>query len=143
MIITLQRAYELRALIEKASTSLSDVDALKGIELFPLWKVNTAYSIDERIRYNTRLYKVRQAHTSQSNWTPDITPALYAEVEEPGQGDTPDNPISYNGNMELFKDKYYSQDGVVYICTRDTGAPVYNPLSALVGLYVEVYTGGN
>ena len=39
--------------------------------------------------------------------------------------------VSYNG-------KYYTQDGVLYKCTRDTGNPVYHALSALVGTYVEV-----
>ena len=40
--------------------------------------------------------------------------------------------------MELENGKYYSQDGVTYLCTRDTGIPVYNPLKDLVGIYVEV-----
>lgn len=40
--------------------------------------------------------------------------------------------------MELEEEKYYSQDGVTYLCTRDTGIPVYNPLADLVGIYVEV-----
>ena len=41
------------------------------------------------------------------------------------------------GNMALVSGKYYSQDGVVYLCTRDTVNPVYNPLRELVGLYVK------
>lgn len=48
-----------------------------------------------------------------------------------------DDPIPYCGNMALESGKYYSQDGKVYKCTRDTGNPVYNALSELVGLYVE------
>ena len=40
--------------------------------------------------------------------------------------------------MELFAGKYYSQNGVVYKCTRNSGQPVYHELSALVGLYVEI-----
>ena len=39
--------------------------------------------------------------------------------------------------MELEEGKYYSQDGVTYLCTRDTGIPVYNALKDLVGIYVE------
>ena len=31
----------------------------------------------------------------------------------------------------------YIQDGVVYLCSRDTVNPVYNPLRELVGLYVK------
>ena len=106
--------------------------------LFPEWKPNTAYAVDERIRYADKLYRVVQAHTSQSDWTPDKTPALFAEVAKPGQGDSPGNPIPYSGNMALVSGKYYSQDGVTYRCTRDTVNPVYEPLKNLVGLYVEV-----
>lgn len=134
------KARQLRPFIYKAAVSLDDSDALDAVELFPMWQTDTDYAVGVRIRFNDRLYKVLQAHTSQSDWTPDITPALYAEVEKPGQGDTPDNPIPYNNNMELVKDKYYSQYDVVYRCIRDTGVPVYNDLSALVGLYVEIVT---
>ena len=79
-MITRARAYALRRLIEKASISLDDESALQGIELFPLWKTDTAYEVGIRIRYNDVLYKCVQAHTSQSSWTPDITPALWTEV---------------------------------------------------------------
>lgn len=128
----------LRALIEKAAVSLDDGDALEAVELFPAWAVGFAYKKDERFRYGGMLYKVLQDHTSQADWLPDSTPSLYAEVEKPGQGDTPDYPIPYNGNMELLENKYYSQDGVVYRCFRSTGIPVYNRLADLVHIYVEV-----
>ena len=132
------KALALRALIEKAAVSLSDTDALDGVELFPVWAVGLSYTEGERLRCGDKLYRVLQAHTSQADWTPDSTPSLYAEVEKPGQGDTPDDPIPYSGNMELFEGKYYSQDGVTYRCTRSTGTPVYNALRDLVGTYVEV-----
>ena len=136
-MISVQKALALRALIEKAAVSLSDTDALDGVELFPAWAVGLSYAAGERLRYVDKLYRVLQAHTSQADWTPDSTPSLYAEVEKPGQGDTPDDPIPYSGNMELFEGKYYSQDSVTYLCTRSTGIPVYNDLKDLIGLYVE------
>ena len=40
--------------------------------------------------------------------------------------------------MELTAGLYYTQDGVKYICTRDSGNPVYHALKDLVGLYVEI-----
>ena len=130
---------KLRSLIIKASASLSDTDALQAVELFDEWKPDTDYERGDRRRYEGVLYKARQAHTSQEIYPPDITPALWEEVAEPGQGDTPDNPIPYNNNMELFEGKYYSQYDVVYICTRSTGTAVYNDLADLVHIYVEVY----
>lgn len=79
-MITRAKAYKLRAMIVKASTNLSDEDALEAIELYPAWKTGTAYTADERIRYNSTLYRCVQSHTSQDDWTPDKTPALWTVV---------------------------------------------------------------
>ena len=142
-MISRARALALRRLIEKASESLDDESALGGIELFPEWKVGKLYEVIDgvkpRFRYDGKLYRVEQTHTSQADWLPDSTPALYSEIARPGQGDTPDNPIPYNNNMELHLGKYYSQSGVVYVCIRDSLIPLYNNLADLVGLYVQVY----
>ena len=75
---------KLRELIVKASASLSDTDALQAVEFFDEWKPDTSYTMGIRIRYEGKLYRVEQTHTSQADWTPDITPALYTEVAEPG-----------------------------------------------------------
>lgn len=79
-MITRAKAHKLREMIVKSSTSLSDEDALEAIELYPLWKTATAYTVDERIRYGDTLYRCVQAHASQDDWTPDITPALWVVV---------------------------------------------------------------
>lgn len=79
-MISKAKARQLRKLIVQASISLDDASALDGIELFPTWKTNTAYAIGDRIRYENTLYKCVQAHTSQDDWTPDLTPALWVEV---------------------------------------------------------------
>lgn len=75
-----ERARALRPYIEKASVSLADEDALQAVELFPQWVIGRAYAVDERLQYNGVLYRVVQAHTSQADWTPDITPALFVVV---------------------------------------------------------------
>ena len=75
-----ERARALRPYIEKASVSLADEDALQAVELFPQWVTGRAYAVDERLQYNGVLYRVVQAHTSQADWTPDITPALFVVV---------------------------------------------------------------
>lgn len=84
-MITRKKAIALRALIEQAAISLSDEEALGGIELFPAWATNTTYQLDVRVRYKGKLYKCVQAHTSQDNWTPSDTPALWTEVAKPGE----------------------------------------------------------
>ena len=75
-----ERARALRPYIEKAVVSLPDEDALQAVELFPQWVVDHAYAVDERLQYNGVLYRVVQAHTSQADWTPDKTPALFVVV---------------------------------------------------------------
>lgn len=137
--MTRGKARTLRAKIEQASGSLPDEDALDAVELFPVWAVGVEYKPDFRFRYGEKLYRVRQAHTSQADWPPDATPALYAEVAKPGQGDSPGNPVHYDNNMELVEGKYYEQNGVIYVCIRSTGIPVYNDLKDLVNLYVHVW----
>lgn len=134
-----EHLYKLRDMIRKAAVSLDDTDALSAIEMFAPWQAEPpmTYTAGDRLRWNGKLYRVVQSHTSQADWLPDQTPALYTEVAKPGDG-TLDNPIPYNGNMALEKGKYYSQDGVVYLCTRNTGNPVYADLKDLVGHYVEV-----
>ena len=135
--MTRQELNKLRNLIEKAATSLSDTDALEAPVLFPMWEIGHSYATGDRFEYVDKMYKVLQPHTSQADWTPDIATSLYTEVGKPDQGDTPDNPIPYNNNMELEIGKYYSQYEKVYLCFRNTEIPVYNDLKDLVNLYVE------
>lgn len=80
MMTYTERARALRPYIEKAAVSLTDADALESVELFPAWASGVAYTVDERIQYGGTLYRVAQAHTSQADWTPDKTPALFVVV---------------------------------------------------------------
>ena len=122
-------ARRLRPYIVKASESLSDTDALEAVELFDEWAVGVEYAKGKRLRYTGILYKVKQAHTSQADWTPDIATSLYEVVEEAGQGDTPDNPIPYSGNMTLYNGKYYEQYGsdnrFTFVRYEDRGHTVF------------------
>lgn len=75
-----ERARALRPYIVKAAISLNDEDALQAVELFPQWESGHDYIVDERLQYNKVLYRVVQAHTSQDDWAPDVTPALFVVV---------------------------------------------------------------
>ena len=75
-----EKARALRPYIEKAAVSLPDEDALQAVALFPQWVTGHAYAVDERLQYNGVLYRVVQAHISQADWAPDITPALFVVV---------------------------------------------------------------
>ena len=78
--MTRAKAKQLRKLIEQLAVTLDDETALTGVELFPTWVVGKAYAVSDRAQYNGTLYKCVQAHTSQADWTPDATPALWVVV---------------------------------------------------------------
>ena len=82
-MITREHAYKLRELIVKSSASLSDTDALNGVELFPHWATDTAYEVGARASYEGTLYKCLTAHTSQASWKPDVSPSLWVRVDDP------------------------------------------------------------
>ena len=121
-----EHAYKLRDLMHKAATSLSDTDALDGIELFPAWKADTAYKLDERVRYEAKLYKCVQAHTSQSGWEPPVTPALWTEVAKPGEIPVWKQPTGTQDAYRIGDKVWFPDKGdAVYVCTVDYN--VYAP----------------
>ena len=132
-------AEEVTALLIKQQVNTLEVDdqtALRMVEFYPEWATDTAYPAGYKVQRNGKLWRCRQAHTSQEGWEPENVPALWEEICETHDG-TKYDPIPYEGNMALESGKYYSQDGVTYLCSRDTVNPVYNPLRELVGLYVK------
>lgn len=82
--MTRGKAMQLRQLIEQLAVTLDDETALTGVELFSAWTTGKAYAVGDRVQHGGALYKCVQAHTSQADWTPDATPALWvvASIEE-------------------------------------------------------------
>ena len=76
----IDRARIIRHQIEHMAESLSDETALDYTEIFPQWLTDHAYIIGDRVRDNDILYKCIQSHTSQSDWQPHLTPALWVVV---------------------------------------------------------------
>jgi hypothetical protein len=130
-------ARSLRPYIVKAAQSLDDTEAIHAVDLYDEWKPDTAYEVGYKLRRNGKVWRVRQAHTSQTGWEPENVPALFEEINETHTG-TLDDPIPYSGSMTLESGKYYSQNGVVYLCIRDSVNPLYHDLDALIGTFVEV-----
>ena len=132
-------AEEVTVMLIKQQINTLNVDnntALRMTTFYPEWAANAEYTIGYKVQRSGRLWRCLQAHTSQAGWEPENAASLWTEICESHAG-TLEDPIPYSGNMALESGKYYSQDGKVYRCTRDTGNPVYNALSELVGLYVE------
>ena len=119
--VTYARAVKLRPIIEQAAVSLSDGEAASVPELITAWAYPVAYAEGDRRSYGGKVYKVRpgQTHTSQADWTPDKTPALWAVIDAEHAG-TQDDPIPAARGMEYEYGKYYldGEDGKTYLCER-------------------------
>lgn len=127
------------------SITVDDQTALRMRQYYPTFAELVGQTVKQGTKFradgseNADLYKTIQPElTIQAHYPPgEGTESLYTRIDEIHDG-TQYDPIPYNGNMALYNGKYYSQDGVTYLCNRDTGNPVYNKLSELVGIYVEV-----
>lgn len=116
--------------------TVDDNTALRMTAFYPEWAEGMEYAVGFKVQHGGKLWRVVQAHTSLAGWEPETAAALWEQINETHTG-TMDDPIPYEGNMILFEGLYYMQDYVIYLCTRDTGNPVYNDLHDLVGIYVE------
>ena len=127
-VVTMARAVELRPVIEQASASLSDGEAAKSPELFPRW----ADHIGETVKPGDRrsdtdesgvlhVYRVNkgQGHTTQENWPPHSTPAMWTIINVDHAG-TQDDPIPAARGMEYTYGLYYKdpEDTKLYLCER-------------------------
>lgn len=122
--------------------TVDDQTALRMLEFYPEWNCLIGQTVDKaeyKFQHNGKLYKTIPAnHTFQADWVPGVgTESIYVRIDEAHDG-TKYDPIPYDGNMALESGKYYTQGGMTYLCSRDTVNPVYNALSELVGIYVEV-----
>ena len=115
-----EKARALRPLIEKAAASLPDEDALEGVELFPAWAAGVEYAADQRVRYEDKLYRCVQAHTSQDGWEPPAVPALWTEVAKPGEIPVWKQPTgAQDAYMTGDKVHFPTADDPVYVSTVD------------------------
>lgn len=123
--------------------SLEDAQALTVKAIYPQWLeiIGQTVKLGHKFQHNDVLYKTIQDNLLiQEQYIPgEGTESLYAVINETNAG-TQEDPIPYAGNMAPENGKYYSQDGVIYLCNRDTEIPVYQDLKDLVGLYVEKVT---
>lgn len=108
----------VKRMFSTQTEELSDEDALEVAALFPTWasKIGAEVAVDERLWYNGKLYKVVQAHTTQADWTPDNTPALYVEVSVVEWPEIPENIPSTAPWMKGDKGTWKGQH---YICQLD------------------------
>lgn len=143
--ISIEEQMKVLARASTRTMSLSNEEALKMPDLFDDWYDLIGQEIEQGriIYFNGKLYKSRQKLTVQEIYPPSMnTAALYERIEDSSQGGSYDgsidNPIPYEPPMEIFNGKYYTQDGILYLCNRDSEIALTHNLSELVNQYVTI-----
>lgn len=125
--------------------SLDDKTAKEVRYLYDKWEPDKDYITGDRKRYDDNLYKCKQDHKSQAQFTPDLIPSLWDIIADEQQG-TIDDPIivpNIISSMVYIKGKYYLEDSVLYLMNREGMADgeeislTFKP-SQLVGHYFKV-----
>lgn len=111
-----------RILTENSAKSkiLEDAEILSCKELLPKWETNISVKKDECYTYDGKVYRVAQEHTTQADWTPDKTPAMWVVIDTTHAG-TKEDPIPASKGMEYEYGKYYldPEDQKIYLCKRE------------------------
>lgn len=82
----IEQAEAIREAMDVAGATLTEEQALECVRLYRPWEVGKAYTVGEYLTFGAnsvgdpQLYKVIQNHTSQEDWKPDATPALYDAI---------------------------------------------------------------
>lgn len=82
----IEQAQAIRKAMDVAGATLTEEQALECVRLYRPWEVGKSYTVGEYLTFGVnsvgdpQLYKVVQSHTSQADWEPDITPALYDAI---------------------------------------------------------------
>lgn len=129
-------ATDFRATVDALIQSMSDEEAVASQVLFPNWQPDKSYSSNERVRYNGKLYKVLQTHTSQNEWAPDVATSLFACLlidEEGGTVQEWVQPDSTNGYSTGDRVVY---NGIIYTSLIDNN--VWSPADYPAGWNKEV-----
>lgn len=129
------------------TVSVDDDTALRMKSYYPTWQelVDAQFTAEKsgfKFTYGEDLYKtIPPEQRFLSNWVPGQgTESIFERIDETHKG-TEKDPIPYKTNMTVYKNKYYTENGIIYRCTRDSGIPLQNKASELVGHYFEVVEG--
>ena len=120
--MTRSEAEAIVAALVKLRESATDEQALSVPVLYPAWRSGVGYVTGQRVQHGGTLYKCVQAHTSQADWTPGATPALWVVVsidEYPEWVQPTGAHDAYNTGDKV------SYNGKRYVCTID--ANTYAP----------------
>ncbi len=100
-------------------------------------QIGRELTVGEYIQYGDKLYRVITNHVAEAHWTPNVSQSLFVVVDLEHAG-TIEDPIPANANMMYYNGKYYIENDVLYLCTRDSGIALQTLPSTLIGIYFEL-----
>ena len=120
-------------------TDISNEEALDYMVIVYPWSnfIGKELPVGKIVSHEGKLWRVRQVHTAQETYVPSMATAALFEVIEKEHSGEADDPIPYSAPMEIIAGKYYTEDGVIYRCTRDSGTALAHSLKDLINIYVE------
>lgn len=126
--------------IKQARQITDDQEALAVKCLYKNWskQLGRELTVGEYVQHGDKLYRVLTTHVAQANWEPGVgTESLFVIIDKTHAG-TETDPIPWSANMECEEGKYYSEDGVIYLCIRASGIALQCKIVDVLGNYFQV-----
>ena len=136
--------------VKMLAMMFTNEQALAVADLYPLWSdLNDGTTLTKqeevvtgteitKVSYDGKLYKVITTHKKQADWFPgQETASLFTVIDEEHAG-TQEDPIPYSVNMIVYEGKYYTHDGVVYKCIRDSDIALQYTPDQLIDQYFQL-----
>lgn len=119
---------EIKFAIQCAIPLMTNDQIMQCVSVLPEWKsfIGGKMEAHQRFQFNKEAWESRQeVSVVLEGQEPGIsTAALYQRIESSHTG-TQEDPIPYSPLMTVYKDKYYTENGVLYLCLEDSGQPLY------------------
>lgn len=119
---------EIKFAIQCAIPLMTNNQILQCVSVLPEWKsfIGGKMEAHQRFQFNKEAWESRQeVSVVLEGQEPGIsTAALYQRIESSHAG-TQEDPIPYSQLMTVYKDKYYIQNEMLYLCLEDSGQPLY------------------
>lgn len=118
MNLTRAEAEKIRSMLQIASESLTDNQAVQAPLLFERWSADKHYPVGKRLYHSGKLWRVLIEHDSQKTWEPDASPSLFAEVLIPDPSVIPEWVQPESTNPYMIGDKV-RHNGSVWVSIVD------------------------
>ena len=116
--LTRQQAMRYRKAMTDGAQSLTDEEALTAPMLYERWAEGKEYTVGQRLYHDGKLWRVLIGHVSQAQWTPDVSPSLFAEVLIPDPTEIPEWVQPSSTNPYMTGDKVM-HNGLRWVSTVD------------------------